>query len=452
MLAPCHDGGNTVHPPPEPDGGPGEDLSPPSPIRPTTGNEREPILDVLRGFALLGILLVNIALMRGPELYTLLAGEIPDPSEGIDRIVDGAVSWLATGKFVSSFSLLFGVGAGLIVGRALAAGRSPHGLLARRYVWLLAFGLAHMILLFPGDILFVYGITGMVLLAFINVQPRTAVWISVALIASVTAITVGFTALSAVFGDVQAQGASGDPFTAAFEGFFAARQEQAISAFTEGSYLDVIVANAWQSLLVQSGQLFVLPWILGLFLLGFAVTRAGIPLRLAEHRPLLRRAALLGLGIGLPLNATMGLVDPLSLIAGGPDASVGTGMLVLITFAQQAGAPALAIGYLSALALLCLRIGPIRPLAAVGRMALTAYLLQSLLALIVFAGFDRYGQLSSAEAMLVVVGIWTILLVACPLWLRFFRFGPAEWLWRSLTYGARQPLRRRSLPAASPTD
>ena len=419
---------------------------PPSPpgaaLTPTAGSEREPILDVLRGFALLGILLVNVSLMRGPELYGAFFGELPEPSTGIDRVVDGAVSWFAAGKFVSSFSILFGLGAGLIVNRSLAAGRGPRGLLARRYAWLLLFGLAHMLLLFPGDILFVYGITGMVLLAFVNVRPTVALWWSAGLLAAVTLVTTAFAALTAAFEGMAGDAPTDDPFTTAFEDFFVRRQEQAVTAFTEGSYLDIIVVNAWQSLFVQGGQLFVIPWILGLFLFGFAVTRIGIPLDLAGHRTALRRAAAVGLGLGLPLNAVLGLVDPLTLISGGAGDSMNAGGLVAVSFVQQAGAPLLAVGYLAGLALLSLRIGTIRPLAAVGRMALSAYLAQSLLALVVFAGFRQYDQLSSATSMLVVLGIWAVLLIVCPLWLRAFRFGPAEWLWRSLTYGQRQPMRR----------
>jgi uncharacterized protein len=411
-------------------------------VGPTTGTEREPILDVLRGFALLGILLVNIGLMRGSDLYGAFIGELPDPSEGIDRVVDVAVSWFAAGKFVSSFSILFGIGAGLIVGRALAAGRAPRGLLARRYAWLLLFGLAHMILLFPGDILFLYGVTGMVLLAFVNVRPKVALWWSGGLLAAVTVVTAGFAALGAVFEGMAGDVDTDDPFMTAFEDFFITRQEQAVAAFTDGSYLDVIVVHAWQSLFIQGGTLFLVPWVLALFLFGFAVTRAGISLDLAGHRATLRRAAIIGLGLGIPANAVLGLIDPLTLVAGGGGDSLNAGVLAAIGVAQQLGAPLLAVGYLAGLALLSLRIGTIRPLAAVGRMALSAYLAQSLLALIVFAGFRQYDQLSSATSMLVVLGIWTLLLVVCPLWLRAFRFGPAEWLWRSLTYGRRQPMRR----------
>lgn len=408
---------------------------------------------MLRGFALLGILLINIELMRGPGFYEVMAGEVPPPAEGLDRAVQFLSGWLAAGKFISSFAIMFGIGAALIAGRALTAGRNPRSLLARRYAWLLPIGLAHMVLLFPGDILFVYGLAGFVLLAFIHVQQRTALIWSAVLVGVPTVFGVLFSWLGAVMQGTM--GASdGDPFTTAFTGWFADRADAATQAHLDGSYLDVVWVNALESLIVQSGQVFVVPWVLGLFLLGFVVGRSGAVHDLSAFRPQLRKAAVIGLAVGLPLTLAQGAVDPVVLVAGSADGQVGPGLVVLIMLGQLIGAPVLAVGYLASLALVTLRFGVARPLAAIGQMALTAYLLQSLLTLVVFAGFDLYGQLGPAEAVVVVVGVWVTLLIVCPLWLRVARFGPVEWLWRSLTYGRRQPLLRsrddhRLDPAAS---
>ncbi len=402
---------------------------------------------MLRGFALLGILLINIELMRGPAFYEVMAGQVPPVSEGLDRVVQFLSGWLAAGKFISSFAIMFGLGAALIAGRAIAAGHNPRGLLARRYGWLLLFGIAHMILLFPGDILFVYGISGLILLAFVKLAQRTALIWSGVLIGITTALGVLFAGLGALI-DGSFEAPDDDPFTSAFTGWFADRGDAAVQAHTDGSYLDVIGVNAVESLIMQSGQLFVIPWVLGLFLFGFVVGRSGIIDDLSAFRPHLRKAALIGLGAGLPLTLAQGAVDPIVLVAGSADGQVGAGLVVLIMLGQLLGAPVLAVGYLASLALLTLRFGVARPLAAVGRMALTAYLLQSLLTLIVFAGFGLYGQLGPAEAMLVVIGVWVALLIICPLWLRWARFGPVEWLWRTLTYGRRQPLRARDTQQA----
>jgi uncharacterized protein len=396
-------------------------------LHPTAPTQREPILDVLRGFALLGILLVNVELMRGPEIYAVLAGGTPAPGSTADGVTRFLVGWLVAGKFVSSFAIMFGIGAALLVGRSHHAGNGPRPLLARRYGWLMLFGLVHMVLLFPGDILFAYGLAGMLLLCFVDVRPRVAAWWGVGLVLATTLLTVALTAAASTGG-----GGVDDPFTASFLRFVEERAQLATVARQHGTYGDVIVANVWESLLVQAGTLAGLPWILGLFLLGFAAGRAGLVADLRRHGASLRRGAVVGLSVGLVANLPLGVVGPLA--AGTGEAGEG-GWGVLAMAAQLVAAPLLAVGYLCLLALLCLRVGAIAPLAAVGRMALTAYLLQSLLATVAFAGLGWYDRFGPAQALLVVAAIWALLLVGCPLWLRSFRFGPTEWLWRTLTYG-----------------
>jgi uncharacterized protein len=149
---------------------------------------------------------------------------------------------------------------------------------------------------------------------------------------------------------------------------------------------------------------------------------------------LLRRGALIGLAVGLPANIGLGFVGALAGL-GMPPQSESPWMSRWADFGQFIGAPVLAVGYLCALSLYFLSRGSPGPLVAVGRMALTAYILQSALALAVFGGLRLYDQLSSTSALLVVAAIWALLLVLCPLWLRRFRMGPLEWLWRSFTYG-----------------
>ena len=413
----------------------GED---PVAVAPTAPTEREPVLDVLRGVALLGILLINIEYMRSAGFYDAFVGVEPSTTLA-DRIAQFGMGWLAAGKFLSMFAILFGVGAALIADRALRAGRSPRRLLARRYGLLVAFGLVHMVLLFPGDILFLYGLTGLALLPFVRRPARSVLRWGVGLVVTMTLL---WAALTAAIAFAPAPPADHEGVVAQqemFEGF----QDQAVAAYTEGTYLDVIGANAVQSAVLQVGQIVMLPWILGLFLLGFAATRSGMVTDLAANRPMLRRLATVGLGVGLPVNLLLGPVGPLW---GGATLEQGVdnpGMLVIIAAVQLLGAPLLAVGYLAGAALLTLRFGVPRRLAATGRMALTAYLSQSVLALVVFAGFGLYGTLGSAQALLVVAGIWVALLVACPVWMRHFRYGPVEWLWRTATYRQRQPMRAR---------
>ncbi len=409
-------------------------------------SERVDALDVLRGFALLGILLVNIELFRGPALYELLAGEevAGTPAE---EIVSFTVGWLAGGKFLSSFAILFGVGAAVIAGRAVARGHAARGLLAKRYAWLLVFGLVHMLLLFAGDILFVYGIAGLLLLPFALARVRTLLWWAGGILVVYLVLVVGFTALGAAVESAAPQPAD-DPVTAAVEGFFAERAEQAVAAYTEGGLGDQLQARAWEALLVQSGQILLAPWVLALFLLGFAVGKAGILADLHGHRRLLRRIALVALPVGLVANVPVGFAGALGGAAVGPDPEVGGLALLGATLGQIAGAPLLAVGYLSGLALLCLRPGVLArlaPLRDAGRMALSGYVLQSVLATGLFTGFglstgfSLYGQVDGVQALGVVAGIWVVLLVVTTLWQRRLGRGPLERLWRRLTYGRDRP-------------
>lgn len=403
------------------------------PVGTVPARQREPILDVLRGFALLGILLINIEVLRGADLYRRLGADAGDAEGTAERLVEFALGWLVEAKFLSSFALLFGVGAALMAGRSAHGGSPPRLLLLRRYALLALFGVAHMLLLFPGDILFAYGLAGMALLPFVRVRARTALWWSGGILALVLAVGLGV----ALLGTAAPDAPGDDPLAGLVEDFAAQRQEHAVAARQDGSIGDLLVANAWESLLVQSQTIALLPWIVALFLAGFAVGRSGVLGDLGAHRRHLRTAMVVGFAVGLPLNVPSGLLrQPM---AGG---AAGETEVLFLT-AQLVGAPVLAVGYLSAVALLCLRFGPPRPLAAVGRMALTGYLLQSLLAVVVFVGLGLYDRVPPLQSMAVVVGIWAVLLVACPRWLRSFRFGPAEWLWRSLTYGRRQPLRAR---------
>lgn len=379
--------------------------------------------------------------MRGPALFDALTGTLPAPTSGVDRVTSFLVGWLAAGKFVSSFAILFGVGAALLAAKAWQRGWSAHRLLARRYALLAVFGLAHMVLLFPGDILFVYALTGFVLLPFLRVRPRSALWWSGGILAGLTAVLAGVAVLAAVAGDPMG-GGSEDAFSGALSGFVDQQRQATIAAYTEGGLGEVLSARSFEALVIQTGQLVSLPWLLALFLLGFAMARTGVATDPGSFRPLLRRLAALGLGVGLPANLVLGVVGPVGTATGTAGEATSTWVELAAVPAQLLAAPLLAVGYLAALSLLALRWGTWRPLAAVGQMALTAYLLQSLVATVVFVGWGTYDAWTATSALAVVVATWALLLVVCPLWLGRYRFGPVEWVWRSWTYRSWQPLRR----------
>ena len=404
---------------------------------PVAPSERQPALDVLRGAALLGILLVNVQLMAGPQLIEQLFGLRDVTASALERVLGGLIGWLVAGKFISSFSILFGVGAALIAERALARGRSPRRLLARRYGLLTLAGLAHMVLLFPGDVLFLYGVAGRVLLAVLRARDRTlGMWVVVLLSLSAVALT----ALTVA--------EAGTDIDAATMELVATALADAELAYATGAYGGVVVWQALQSLFIQSSALVSLPWTLALFLIGMLAHRRGFGLDPAAHRAPLVRLARIALPVGLVLSLPLLLTGPVAETASTAD--VALPVLIGAGIANAIGAPVLAVGYLSALAVVVVDRGAERGirrrLAALGRIALTGYLLQSILALVVFFGFGAYGRLALLGEPILgmlafVVSVWVALLAFAPWWTARFRYGPFEWLWRWGTYGVRPAMR-----------
>ncbi len=189
--------------------------------------------------------------------------------------------------------------------------------------------------------------------------------------------------------------------------------------------------NAWI-------QLFLAPTVLAMFVLGLAAGRRHLTLGTEDHRALLRRVLAWGLAIGLPVAA---------LSATGAALLPTLSALMCVWVNGTVAGPLLAMAYGSGIALLWQRPGwqrLLRPLAAMGRTALTNYLLQSVIATLLFYGYGLglARRVSPSLAIVIVVAILAGQLLVSGRWLRRYRFGPAEWLWRTLTYGARQPLRR----------
>ena len=380
------------------------------------------VVDALRGTAVLGVLVVNVTFMASPVLF-LPPEELEFGGFGsLDGFVNGLVAWLVNGKMIALLATLFGAGMGLIAARNLASGHLRRRLFVRRSLFLILLGLAHMILLFPGDILFAYGVTGLVAILFLRRSPKALLWWAGG-IATAGFLIVAATNVATQLLDTSEAGLSFDSELAA-----------TTAAYDGRDYGGVIVANATMSALVQtSGAIVGQTWILPLFLIGMAAAKAGIVTNPSAHRALLRRTAWIGIGVGLPANLLLfprGVLGASGLIP----SDRGVVMAVVDAGITVFAVPLLSAGYASALTLLWLRVRAPRPLVAVGRMALTAYLLQSMLAFGFFFGFAAYGRIGFAESLLLVLAIWAVITIFCVLWLRRFSFGPMEWMWRVVTY------------------
>jgi uncharacterized protein len=402
---------------------------------PTAPGERIVLLDVLRGFAIFGILVYNMAFFSAP-LYLQMTGQ--SSGEGaVDRLVELSVRFLVQGKFYSLFSFLFGLGFALQLQRAEARGARFAPLYVRRLLALLLIGLLHGFLIWMGDILTVYALLGFLLFLFRRRQPKTLlVW--AALLMSVPVVFMA--------GMVQASEYLGPSPFGTIEEYqnLVALSHQAYGA---GSLADIMAMRARDFLVVTMGGLFFGGGgIVGMFLLGAYFARQRIFEDTGNRLDFFRRLCWWGLALGVAGNLTFTVATEL-----GPPASLS--LLGLVgTVGFVVGAPALCFFYLSSIVLLWQSPGWQKHLArlgAVGRMALSNYLFQSVVCTLIFYnyGLGLYGQIGPATGLGLTLLIYTLQVPLSRWWLGRFRFGPAEWLWRSITYGKFQAFRVQAVVA-----
>ena len=396
--------------------------------KPVESGARIASLDVLRGFALLGILVMNIQIFSMPiAAYQnpLAWGDL----SGINLAVWTFSRWFFALKFVTLFSILFGAGIALFADRIEARGGRPAGPHYRRMGWLLGFGLAHAYLLWSGDILVAYALCGGVVYLLRRRRPRTLLAAGIVLF-SVSSLM--FLLLGAVLSlpdvpeeaiqEVEAQWAPPagdlDAEIAAYRGGWSEQQPQRVE-HSLGAQL-----SAFPILLFWFSS--------GLMLIGMALYRWGV-LSAERSDTFYRRLAAAGLLTGAPLIG-FGIWWN---FAGGW--SWERSMFFGVQF-NYWGAVPMALGYLG-LVMLAVRRGFLpglqARLAAVGRMAFTNYLLQTVICTTIFYGhgLGLFASVERYQQLLIVFAVWAFQLWLSPIWLRRYSYGPLEWLWRTLTYG-----------------
>lgn len=407
-------------------------------LQPIGPAERIETLDVLRGFALFGILMVNMELFGWP-IYQMFTGTRAWTARP-DLIVDWLVRLLMQGKFYLLFSFLFGLGAAVQFARAEERGVRSGGFFCRRLLVLLGIGLAHAFLIWEGDILVCYALCGFMLLAFRSCKPRTIlIW---AAVFSLIPLLI-YTGIWLLITLVSLVPESAKPIREEFarqNAAFAALTEKDIHVFSQGTVGEIFVARArnvfftWQCLFAYA------PAVVGMFLVGLYAGKRRLLHQPEANLRLLRRTLLWGLLIGLPTGVAYAIASGSS-----NTFTVNLRFWAGMT-ALSINGPALCLAYVATLALLLRRDGwkrRLRPLAAAGQMGLTNYLLQSLVCTFLFYsyGLGWYGSVGRASSAGLALLIYAAQLPLSSWWLNRFRFGPAEWLWRSLTYRKPQPMR-----------
>ena len=403
-------------------------------------------LDVIRGVAVMGILSVNIV-----DFSTINAAYLnpaalgwPDPAS---LAVWALNMLLVDGKFRTLFSMLFGASMLLVIERAGAAGASGWNTHWRRMLVLLVFGMAHAILIWRGDILTLYAVTGLVAYWFRD-TPASKLFgwaIALSLVNVILFAAIGTTLYHQQIAS-QAAGASADlirNWDANYHSFYPTAQQYADDlAIYDGGWLGIVAFEAGKVSRIVTNTILLLPDTLGLMLFGMAAYKSGF-LTGAWGDGQYRRIAAWGISLGLAGFGALVVADIAS------DFSVP----VILAGFMTAVAPfriGMAFGYAALFILMARNMGPIaRRFAAVGRAAFTNYLGTSLIMTAVFYGWGLglYGDLTRAEAWLFVPVVWLIMLTWSKPWLDRLNYGPFEWAWRSLSRGKLQAMRRFSPPA-----
>jgi uncharacterized protein len=371
-------------------------------------------LDLIRGVAVMGILAMNIV------GFTLPESAYSNPlSYGIHGAAD-RWSWLldfllVDGKMRGLFSFLFGASMLLVIQRADAAGQPSERIHFARMAWLLVFGLLHFYLIWWGDILSLYAIVGMVAWFFIYQSPAALLRRGLLLVLAQTIVEL-----------TTAQPPASDPITIA----------NSLNLYRSG-FADIAAHRLGNDLLYPLASVGNFGWeTLGYMLFGMAALKAGF---LSGNWPRRRYAqiAVFGLGIGLPIYAVLAVAQINSDFSAD---SVRYWNFAATTLVR----PPMILAYAALIILLGSGRGALtRRIAAAGRAAFTNYLGTSLIMTFLFYGWGLgwFGTLGRAQLWLVVLPMWALMLLWSKPWLDRFRYGPFEWLWRSLARGKPQPMR-----------
>jgi len=403
-------------------------------LAPITPGERYPSLDILRGFAILGILLMNI------QNFSMIEAAYINPTAYGDLAGINKWSWivshvLADQKFLSLFSILFGAGIVLFTNRIEKRGLKPAGMHYRRIFWLLVIGLIHAYVFWHGDILVPYAICGAIAFLFRKKKPKTLLTVGLIIfsISSLIYIMFGVSIHQWPQEAIQGTMASWNPGT-----------EKIAAELTayRGGWLEQMTHRIPASLIFQT--FIFLIWtgwrVGGLMLIGMALYKWDI-LTAKRTRSYYVTFMSIGFGIGLPL-VIYGVIK---------NFSTGWTMQYSMFLGSQFnywGSLFIAMGYIGLIMFISKHITEKKgctSLQAVGRLAFSNYLFQTLICTFIFYGhgLGLFGKVQRITQLAIVLGIWTLQLIVSSLWLRYFRYGPVEWIWRSLTYWRFPPVLKK---------
>ena len=392
---------------------------------PTSQQSRINEIDALRAIALCGILMMNIMSFAGSYLAA------PEPSLVYTGVWNERALWFinsfVTSSFFTMFSFLFGLSFYLFISRAEQKVERPNMLFARRLIVLLIIGVLHGVFIWYGDILTMYAITGFWLILFVRVKPIVNLVVPIVIFGIGTIVILGLTVLL--------QG---------FEGEFVASPDEAAALFEfdlnnvmhNGSYLDLIGANATFFGLNLVGIVVMLPIILAMFLLGLYTGQRDLHNTYQTHIKKISIFGIIALAIGIPIKLYTGHAMTYT-------TDIVTETLSLLSYTL--GGPLVALGYMAIFIVILHKLPVfVRFLQPAGQMALTNYLMQSVFMVFFFRLTHLYDQMDAIYFVPFSLAFFIIQVLLSHVWMKYFKFGPFEWIWRMLTYMQFVPLRRQN--------
>ncbi len=410
-------------------------------LAPVKAGEREIFMDVLRGFAILGIFIANLG--AGFSWYNEQANAtgtylVPE----WDHRMTMLHHWFIEGKFYSIFSLLFGWGIALQIKRGLAGGGNPIPTIYRRLFFMLLLGACHL-LIWPGDIVFFYAMLGFILIPLRRFSNKSLLITGAILILSPILLYWLKTTWPQLNYPADWLNNKGIQVTGSLNHITS--DEEFMTLMKKGSWWDQLKLNIGGFFFRYGYLLFVsrVPKVLGMFLIGYVVGRSDFYKKIALNKKWLYWVMGIGFVIGIPANYMLSQymghhMNEYFMLK-------KEGWYQTIVYAI--GVVPLAMAYVATLILL-FQSGPCKKvlslLAPVGKMAFSNYILQSLAGNFVFlgAGMGLMGQIGPVYYTFLGTGFFIFQVMLSTIWLKYFNYGPVEWLWRSGTYGKWQKMKK----------
>ena len=402
-------------------------------VNPTLPSNRILSIDVLRGIAVLGILIMNIqsfSMIGAAYINPIAFGDLT----GINKWVWLLSELLASGKFMSIFSILFGAGIILFTTHVVEKGRRAGPLHYRRNFWLLIFGVIHAYLIWYGDILVAYSICAFLAFLFRKMKPGKLI-IFGSLFFIIPCLLYGWMGSTIEYWPEEAYDQNMQSWMPAVE-----KVQQEISAM-QGNWLEQMDFRVPGAIFMQTFLFFIqVFWrIMGMMLFGMALYKWGVLSATRSNKFYLRLIllslipGLLIVGYGIQANFAASWEMSFSMFTG--------------SLFNYIGSVGVSLGYIGIVMLICKSVKWARfkhVFSAVGKMAFSNYILTSIICSFIFYGhgFALFGEVDRWIQILIVPGIWIILILFSLFWLRNYYYGPLEWLWRVLTYWHAQPLKR----------